>query len=224
MKIQMITELAEGIYRSDRDAWAVPEEMDATRANLAYMLDWAEYRRIDTRGCFGNIGRGETIITLITDDGTKIEITEDNENEIYDMISNEGSLHRAQLSEITGNVWNGNNHQFFIPLRSEHYCSEPDIKTYPWGTITYRVVDEWRMIDSDTVNPDWVMLAWNDNGGYNDGVLSREQFEQIQENPDPFDKLIEKFTDEQSETVALFCKKSDLEQVKQILAAMEAED
>ena len=224
MKIQMHTELDQGIYQSDRDAYAVPEKMDATRANLAYLLDWADYRRIETQGSFGNIGCGETIVTLIADDETEIEVTEDNEDEIFSMIHEDGSLSRDQLSAITGDVWDGNNHQFFIPLRSEQYCSEPDVETYPWGTITYRVEDEWRMIDSDTIHPDWVMLAWNHNGGYNAGLLPRSQFEQIRENPNPFDKLIDEFTDDQSETVALFCKKSNLPQVKQILAELEAEN
>jgi len=231
MKLQMITKLDRSIYRNDRDAWAVPKEMAATRANLAYLLNWADYRRIELRGRFGNIGCGETTVNLITDTGNLIPVIDEENGEDYNwptiinMISESGSLTRDQLSTITGYVWDGNNHQFFVPIRSEQYCTETDIETYPWGTITYRVENECRMINSDTVNPDWVMLAWYDNSGYNDGVLSKEQFDLIRENPEPFDKLVEEFIDDPNETVmALFCEKADLAQVQQILTEIEAEN
>ncbi len=65
-RTMMITEL-HGINRLSRNLWGEPECLPATRANLAYLLDWADYRRLETRGAFGNVGCGETTVAVIND-------------------------------------------------------------------------------------------------------------------------------------------------------------
>lgn len=224
MKIQMITELNEGIYRSDRNAWAVPEEMQATRANLAYLLDWAAYRRFETRGVFGNIGCGVTSVYLITDDGEKIEVVPTNEFEIMNMIPEQGSLSRELINGIRGRVWDGNNNQIFNPIRSERYCAEPDTESYPWGTVTYRMEEEeWHRIDSTTLNPGWRELAWYDRYGMLHTHISYEEMETLRKMGSDTPAPIEEFTDDENDVIALFCRETDFPAIRKFLDEQDAD-
>jgi len=67
--IRVATRLNSGIYTSEGTKW---EEQDIllspTRAHLDYALDVAEYRRLETEGMYGSVGRGETIVEFQTDD------------------------------------------------------------------------------------------------------------------------------------------------------------
>jgi hypothetical protein len=210
MEIKMVTTLDKGIYQSDREAWAVPETMEATKANLSYMLDWRDYRLLDTKGCFGGIGMGTTEVFLVDDEENEILVTDENEDTVYSSIEEEGELSRDDLNEITGKVWDGNNHVFFYPKRSEQYCDEDEIEYYAWGHVKYNDEHTFNGID---VSPGWVLLGGIDQYYWDDGELSRDEFDELLEMDEP-PSDIEKFTDDENDTVALFATEKNYKVIR----------
>jgi len=124
-KIQMITELNSAISADLRDEWAVPEELPASQANLAYLLDLADYRRIEAAAYFGDIGSGTTSVYFV-DGNKRTLLTPENEDNIFATIRERGHLTRKMIREISGDVWDGNSHRIINANRSEKYCDEPD--------------------------------------------------------------------------------------------------
>ncbi len=238
-EIRLVTELDQAISRGDRDAWAVPVAQEPTRANLALAMDTADHRRISLGGVYGGIGCGETHVEIDTDDGDTLTVVATDQDEpvldthaeigYFDAsgaMPETGELDRDELSEITGSVWDGNNHVEFVPVRAQDYCEDEDSETEPWGTIHYGFDGQNRYIANTTVRDGWVLLGWDDCGGYDGNsasALNQAQFDALWEMrcirgrgvglPD----CIEEFAEDASDARALFCRGDDVARVKQIV-------
>lgn len=118
IKIKIWTELNQGIYKSDREARAVPTIFDATKANLEFARAVALRESWENRGAYGSIGAGDTYVAIVDDDGGELWKTdmEDNEEGELPALTERGTLTVEQLDGIRKKVFNGNN---FVSLDFE---------------------------------------------------------------------------------------------------------
>lgn len=151
--ITLKTRLYDGIYRSDREHY---ENSDETwpndNAHLALALDMRDWRRIDTRGTYGGIGAGHTWVEV---DDEEIVTAEDERETVFD---DDGELtddEQANVLELYGDVWDGNNHIEFVPRRAMRYVDNPSV---PLGEHGLLVVDQTGD-PTDVVGEDgWTLL------------------------------------------------------------------
>ena len=258
VKIRVISELNEGIYASERAKYGREnaDEFEPTKANLIYALDMVNYRSTELVGCYGGRGGGNTWAEIETGTGDLLVVMP--EDDEYQYIDSEGndqedtiseddafealtetvSLSREQLRDISGHVWDGNNHVLVLPNRSENYCNEDANLQFDWGVFECsRDSNGGAEIDYKLAEG-WLCLGWIDYGGYQDGELTRDQFDLLLEanrppkhrssEPDPkLEKLLDSisdFYDEEFEIAAMFCRTEDLSRVQSAVQELVGEE
>ena len=123
--IRVVTRLNKGIYRSDREAWEKRDiELPATRAHLAYALDVADYRSIETTGSYGTIGAGSTNVEIDTPDGVLTVDDYPDRADLPEMEDGNIDEFAGNILAMQGSVWDGNNHVPFTPSRSLAWLSD----------------------------------------------------------------------------------------------------
>ena len=134
--VEVITTLHSGIYQSDREHAAKPVIFEPTRAGIIFALDTAGYKSLSNCGSYGSIGCGTTDVYLIFENNARHAINDldDIDNELWDNLP-AGKLNEDDVKEITGNVWDGNNHVPFFPEDSWRYVDNPVREMWD--------VDEW---------------------------------------------------------------------------------
>ena len=134
--VEVITTLHSGIYQSDREHAAKPIVFEPTQAGIMFALDTAGYKFLSNRGSYGSIGCGTTAVYLIFKNGARFIVNDldDIDNELWDKLPT-GKLNENDVMEITGNVWDGNNHISFFPENSWRYVDNPVREMWD--------VDEW---------------------------------------------------------------------------------
>ena len=216
------------------------EDRPIDQAAVSYALDSAAYHGISTRGSHGIsavdavlLDADDEPLAVIADaeaarSGVEWDETWDaptfGEYDVLGEVAEGGELTRSDLDEITGSLWDGNNHVEFCPPRSQEFCDEEDIEEESWGTVTYMTEtygdEAVRTISHTACKPDWACLGWEDMSGYDtagDALLTREQFDALE---DLSIDGVEQFTDDPDEVNAYFCLKTDADR---IIAEIKAE-
>jgi len=263
-RIELVSHLHDGIYRADREMYAVPDTYEtADRAHLALALDAAEYRRTYLAGGYGGIGCGETHVTVYfgDDDEAGREVLEEDrpgrglgyglgydedtpeseyitEAEAFAACAEDGALTWNEIQKIEGDVWDGHNHVTLTAQRARDFApDEPRTERYDWGTLTYMQGDDssgmYECIGGYEVADGWVCLGWGDvgnrAGGGADEFLTEEQFDalnnrRLREDGDLTDVVgreVQWITEDDSDTVAAFCRAEDADAIRDALASIE---
>ena len=220
----------------------IEDEFDISRAGLAYALDMRDYEHIDNVGSYGSLGAGWSWVEVEADDITYIvgddvedyapilDIVYDgdesyatiNEDDAMRLMPEDGETTRDQINEIVGKIWDGNNWTGYQPSRSENFCHEPDIETYPWGTAEYEIVDDgdgnaFCSLTALNVATNWICLAEWSNRGFesSESRLTEDEADRLREMIDydedtPGIPEVETFEDQNCDAYAIFCRVDDL--------------
>ncbi len=164
------------------------ETFPATRAQLAFALDWMEYKNIELAGSYGSagcylvavMGDGEGEVRIATDaDHDDGDITEARAEEL---LTEDGSVDADDVHGLHGSVWDGHNHVPFVPSRALAWLSEED---------SWRRISDHRLVQFDSdgawidgrCDEGWELAAWDYGLLGNDSCMfecrSAKQVEEI---------------------------------------------
>jgi len=160
------------------------ETFPATRAQLAYALDWVDHENISLAGQYGDAG---CHLVAIMDDG-EIPLCDDDcdgddritEARAIELLTADGEVDADEVHALHEDVWDGHNHIPFVPSRSLSWLSEED----SWERMGHLLVkwgSEGEYEDRRT-DEGWDVVAWYYGKlGNESDLLGCDDHEQVEE-------------------------------------------